>query len=409
MPPPSEDDVVRSILLAPLSDMERKLLEVVADPLVRGTHTWPTWNYVDLTFRRQTGQEAGPIAAGLPWLEMAGSRYGYYRLLWFRDEHGRAVVQPGAAPGKPSVRVGLTVAGMYHLSNDARAAQTAPQSVTDVFMSEYVVTLRTLVRNLHEAAPDPGGVVDVSLSFDFAEQAFEMLSSRVKFRLVGLDARGLFHDLVMNEPATSIQPGSEGEWRITSVLPLAELGTSGDPTDYIERLSAMFEVQRPGVRAHGPFDLTDALGRLDLVFRSVTRRHLWDSYPIDTVGRLNNEPRSIVDYRNQLVALTTLLELMKVPVLSGGNTGAKSLNRLRAWCEAYVDEDRHDEVATAIEDLRSVPNLRHGIAHAEAERTRRAARRLGLPLHVTNYPDAWDRIVSTVIAAMRSLGPHHRG
>jgi len=112
-----------SPLLQPLSDAEQELLRVVADPLYLGVHTWPTWNSVDLTYRKRARQEAAPVVAGLPWVQLPGLSLGAYRLLWFSDN-----VPAGTAPAEPSMTVGLTVAGMCRVASDFAHPTSPPES-----------------------------------------------------------------------------------------------------------------------------------------------------------------------------------------------------------------------------------------------------------------------------------------
>ncbi len=364
----------------------------MADPLQRGVHTWPTWDFVELTFRQRTGLEARPIAAGMPWLDITGRWHGYYRHLWFSD-----VVPPGTAPGDPRTVVGLTVAGIVRLIEESGAPHV------EALANFYVYVIRTLAQNLRLASPDPQGVVDVSLDYEFVYGAFASTQVEVLTRLPGIDTRAWLSDLIRNEPPTTIQE-TTGRSRIISWLPLEGIADADTPVDYVERLSAVLSTRDSlPIPERRPQDLTDSLGRLALAYRSVTRNHLWEQYPIEYVGRLSSDPQSGDQYRNHIESLSTLLELMRVPRLPDVEPNAKALNRLRSWLTAYIDPDRANDVTEAVDTLKCIPALRNLWAHTNVAAARQAARRLGLPVVVDDYPAAYNTVATAVISAATTL------
>jgi hypothetical protein len=385
------DDGSNCPLLQPLSPDEKSLLMLVAKPLRDGTFGWPTWNYIDLSFRQRTGREAGPVVAGMPWVQLSDS-LGIYRLLWFSD-----IVSAGTAPQDPRMKVGLTVAGMSRIAG-------AP-SPTDALLTSYLAILRGLHVKLASSSPDPSGVVETAMSLnDFV--------TNIRHRGVwapGLDPYELIEDLVRREPATSISSFEDAQagLRISACIPLGHFASVEKPAEYVEEL-----VRTQGAQAvaaaerRRPLDLTDALGRLALAMRAATRVHLWEAYPIDYPASLAVDPHSSSEYHGKLVALGTLFESMNPPKLPSTSAETKSLGRLQAFLAEFLDPGHEAEVQRAVGQLRDIVALRNGIAHAgddAAKSAAKASRRIGLPTAIGDYPAAFDLIAQTVIEASRSI------
>lgn len=383
-----------SPLLRPLTVEEDALLSIVWSPVVRGTYTWPTWDYVDLTFRKETGLEARTVIAGLPWVPLGPQQIGVYRPVWFSDS-----VPAGSAPYDGRMTVGLTVAGLCGLSPAGGAADGYQ---VDQLSFAYVIAIRTLAANLLTATPDPAGVVDTSLSFDL------LLAGAPNFTSQPDHARGLLHDVVMHEPATTIRADAPDNWRVVPTYPLDQLGRVDNPREYVEIITAMnLRQAATAVLERRPTDLVDALARLDMAFRAVTRRRLWQDFPTDQFSRLVQEPTSGPDYRDALVAIASVVESMSVPRVPGLDANARSLGKLAAFLGAYLDPERTLESEEAVNRLRDVAGVRQGIAHTNdnaARRANEAARRLGISPVVTDIPATYDVIARAVIASARSIG-----
>lgn len=382
-----------SPLLMTLSDTERELLSVIADPLIRGVYGWPTWNYVDLTFRRRCGQEASTVAAGLPWVMLEKS-LGPYRLFWASDN-----VSAGAAPTDDRTIVGLTVAGMCHITSDF-GGQDDPIALLGGL---YPVILGTLRQSLLTAAPKPGGVVRVGVSRGwFADTLRQGLMWPPE-----VDALAHITELAQREPATWLQAlgndASDDNTRISARLPLDELASSEDPRDYVEILTTRFAA--PLVfndLPRQPRDLVDAFERLNLALRPITGARLWRQVSMEYPARLVGDPHSAAEYRDNLAALCTIMEAMEVR----GDPEKKSLRRLEALISEKLSSERTAELAVAIDDLLAVVDLRVGIQHSgdkPARRAAEAARRLGIPPSPVDFVFVFDRIARRVIAALRIL------
>jgi hypothetical protein len=382
-----------SPLLQPLSPEEETLLGTIAGPLSRHTHAWPTWDYVDLTYRKNTNAEAAPIAAGLPWLYLKGAT-APYRLLWFSEP-----VNPGTAPGDPATRVGLTVAGMCHLATSS----SRPFSPFDHLTTIYVLVLHQAYNWLRQTIPDPDGVVEKGIPFGVTAEDLRQLA------IWGptVDIHQLLKDLVMREPATWVSSRGPGDLRIEARMSLVQFADCRTAPEYVETLSSLrIQTETSSSAPRGPLDLTDALGRLALAMQVVTRRHLWERYPIDYAARLSVEPHSGPEYRDHLVALTALFESMRVPKDQKLDPKVKALKHLEAFLKSRTDQDREPDIVSAIQILLDITALRNGFGHYNdnaASAAQAATRRLGLPPLIDDYPAAFDTIARAIITACRTL------
>ncbi|GEM_PF-5000935 len=126
-----------------LPEHQHRLIKLIGEQW-SGSYRWPTFDYVDRTFRQDTGGDTLATLAQLPVVQGQGG-YQPYGLVFSADGRGW---------GNPESRLGLTIAGMYYLP-DLRN-----------YMKQLVGAIDLAAQIEARLEPDPDAVVDLNLTVD---------------------------------------------------------------------------------------------------------------------------------------------------------------------------------------------------------------------------------------------------
>ena len=370
-----------SPLLAPLSEQQQRLVDLVANAFLQSGYQWPFYSYLEWMYDAE-GDDAWATLQSFPQL----GRFGYGPVWWVR---GSPNVRPGA-----EAEVALTILGMSHTE------QLRPHVPIFFQLLECMATARRSVR------PEPRAVPDVTVS----NEDFEAWCIRER-RMAPHSL--LVHQLLEHEPIGAFGGRSynleTGEW--TRAVPREIFDYTGlESVDhYVQRVQAWlegFEAPAPAISSPA-IPIPAALDHLDDVWRLVFGRWLFELRGAERISSLTDEAisREQVEARLGVIGELFRLATAKLPQPSKKRTMRdKPLANLYDAIAPRVPEEARPRIRDAVDRVEAIIALRDSRQHSgAAPRALAATRTLGLPYPITDWPGAWAIITAQAVDAISSV------
>jgi hypothetical protein len=363
-------------LLAPLTEDQRHLVDVVAEAFTREDYEWPFFDYVEGILDYE-GRNAIEVLQSFPTI----GRFSYGAVVWSRNDSREA-------------EVGLTVVGMSH-SSGLRGYVPAFFELVD-----YLAARR------RQMPPKPRQVRNLTVSSEEFDQYWK------GGRRLGLSAR-LTAKLKEHEPAVDWGTGSfdpdDGSWTTTPSRRIFQFEGMTTIEEYVERLEEFMVEPAPALPPilPSPLSLAATLDYLNVVWQLTHERaRLFDFAKAERVTRLAFDVQTQDEFAAHLSALADVLreadKRLDVPVLR--KERGRVLAKLQADIASRVDADGADRVAEAISTLRNVVTLRDAEQHGDAgARGVVAYRELRVAYPPTDWRAAWSVVSTHAISALNVL------
>lgn len=368
-----------------LPEHQQALVDIIGDQWQRNGR-WPVYDYIERTFRRQTGLSSLATMAQLPVV-------GRYFMLF--DEDG----QPW---GNPDRRVGLTAAGFYHF----------PQ------LRDHAVQLVTAVRLIADRdahlTPDPERVVKLDLTIEGVFDAIDPWLSTWSPADLGTALRQeppLWGALVDHPPIAEARSLASSK-RIRPDHRLSGfVGVSG-LDDYLCRVVRLLGAgARPPVEAQLPsaLGLAEALGYLDAVWRVQAGSHLLGHVNPSAAAKLAASCSSPDEFDARLSALADILAGVRVELAvdaekAASAAGEKSLARLRRRLEAELERDAFARASETVSDLQRAVRVRAAGQHSGAMSEMAGTfERFGVKYPPMDWGMAWEQVRARCAAAVNAI------
>ena len=129
-------------IFSKLPDHQQRLVDIIGSARAQSGR-WPTYDYIERTFRQDTGGNALTTMALLPSVRANVGPEVYH-----------LVFSEGGSWGRPADRHGLTIGGMSHF----------PELVEDA--AQLVSAISLIAARDAQVTPDPDGVVALEMSVD---------------------------------------------------------------------------------------------------------------------------------------------------------------------------------------------------------------------------------------------------
>jgi hypothetical protein len=345
---------------------------------------WPSFDFIDRTFRQQTGGDTLATMNALPAVRPATGLGAYY-LLFSED---------GQSWGNPTVRIGLTIAGMLHQIR---------------FRLDYapglVKAIDYIARRDRALPPNPDGEVHVELTLDELITAVgTSLDS-----LAGWPPEQLAPVLRQEPPLWgAVHP--DGVIRVTSARWLPAFVDVSEPRDYLARVVRVLgadQKPRPEPVLPSALALPEALGYLEAVWAVRTGSHILGLVRPAAAVKLAASSNSEEEFDGRMSALADILNQLTVKLSPQQEEKAgdeKSLLRLHRYLEEALEPEAFARAAEAVADLRAAVRVRATGQHADAV-TEVISRfeRLGVKYPPPDWGAAWELIRARCTAAVNTI------
>ncbi len=359
-------------LLAPLTDEQRLVVDLLAEAFLADDYQWPFYDHIERELDRRD-LDAQEILLTFPTL----GPWNYCAVHWNRND-------------SPEAEVALTVVGMSH--------SPALRNHLDIFFEllAYLITRRKERPGQRREVITP-----MVTSEEFAKHWLSLrrspLSPRLTMQLkehdypLGLGSGGSQEDGSWNVVVTRRLLAFAGVDSIDSyVAALEELGSSPPATEPV---------------LVSPFSLVGSLDFFNAVWALThNRTRLFNFVSADRTTRLAWDIQTEDEFLSQLSTLAGILREADKRLPNGKRSQLHPLGRIKADLQALVDPGSVARVSEAIETLEAIIVLRDAGQHPEAsDRGLRAADRLGLPHQPRNWTGAWQRVSTLATNALNTL------
>lgn len=379
---------VHGMLREPLTQDQLRLLQVIFEPFDRGLGS-PVWQYVDLTMDAKFGLDAAAMLGSLPTVGVHSPMSISYGLTWRDGSYS----QP-----QPDTRISLTVAGLRYLT-----------SAAEPLLGSFLVTIRHMIDEQAKLTPDPGQVVEATISSSSITE--ELTTRSIKGESgppVGAMLRKvrwlLGHEPYLYNVVHQPKPDVE-DWTVRIPAILRSYRGIASIDDYLDRLIDLVELPEPpsAPPSSGPLDIPNALGYLDAVWKSRTGSHLFVNLDPASIARLTLACDSQEDFNSFMAALADVLSrAVKPGTAVPPQRGA--LEQVRYWLIPRLDQDAGDRVTTAIGTLIQLRHIRVGTQHADARhKAVDAFREIGLAFPPSSWAYAWTHIAVMARGALDTV------
>lgn len=331
---------------------------------------WPVFQYVEQELYRECELDVMDTLATCPTIGGPASG-GHYGWTWC----------PTRQPGD---EIGLTVAGMVHVSDARREVEL------------FLDALTVLIQTQHSFKPSPTEVTTVEIR---ATEMRDCLPPAWRVDTVGLAS---IRDAFKHEPATwhcTSQPVDD--WVLT-LSPFVRQYAGLDAWEaYLERVIEVLTPQAPPPEPLYPSSLSlpEAIDYLNAVWRLHTARPLLRIGRAEAAAKLVLDCATVDEFESRLSALCGILDILDVPSSDG-----HKLTDLDAYLQGELGEESADRASEAIGDLRALFDLRVWRQHSGTERRAAAGMsRLGIVLPVLDWADAWQKVQARAVVALSAL------
>lgn len=363
-------------LVAPLTEEQQKLVDVVADAFVREDYQWPFFDYVEGTLD-DDGLDAVEVLSSFPVI----GRWGYGAIAWTRNN-------------SPESEVALTIVGMSHTE---RLRVHVP-----VFfhLVDYLVTRR------RHAQPRPREVRKLNVTSD--EFSDYWLSGRRSGISPRLTAKLTEHDPPTGWGSRGFNP-EDGAWTTTVTRQLFRFEGLKTIDEYVRLLEEVIGDSGPVPLPilPSPLSLAAALDYLNAVWRLThDRGRLFSFASAERTTRLAFDIQTAEEFAAHLSAFADILREAdkRLPVEPPRKDRSRALARIEADLRLRLESDAASRAADAIRTLELVIALRDANQHGEAsERAVAAHRELHIAYPTTNWRDAWATLSTHALNALNAL------
>ncbi|MET8847611.1 hypothetical protein [Amycolatopsis sp. NPDC004625] len=358
-------------LTEPPDDAQRALLSIVW-PLFAKHRQFPVFRYVEIRMRK-LGMDAFQVLESFPSIGINGYR-GRYGAVWTEWR--------GGAHPLPESPVCLTMAGLYHLDDEAKP-------IINIVLT-YLRTLSTRSEVLAEQ--NPFGVVEAPVTIDevFKSQNFDL-------EFIPSVAAIVEHE----SPWFRVTPNSE-PGQITGELGVLTDANFYSIEEYIDAISALTVPQQPTATTNyiNPLTLSRAITSLDVTCELVLKRKLIKKPAVDRTARFALDAASHGDLQAGLSALGEILSELDVP----GKKTIHPTGRLLDYLTQELPNADKGRIEGAIAAMEAVRVIRNSGQYPKPNtQLLQAHDHLGLPFPVREPIEAWNVIRAQINAAFTIL------
>lgn len=277
------------------------------------------------------GGQQHPIFNELPAVRTSIGMGAYYVL--FSED--------GQSWGNPNVRMGLTIAGMWHVPY-----------FRDSYAPGLVRAIEYVARRDRTLPPNPDGAVYLELTLDD-------LITAMGHSLAGWEPDRLA-PLLRQEPPLWGAVHPDNTIRITSARWLPSFIDVSEPRDYLGRVVRSLGADQgpqPVAVLPSALALPEALGYLDAVWRAQTGTHLLGLIRPAAAAKLAARCNSADEFDGRLSALSDVLGQLNVQLPPDEEKPKaqeeKSLGRLRRNLAGRLEAEAFERVSAAVGDLQA--------------------------------------------------------
>lgn len=369
-------------ILTRLPSDQQALVEFLGESWSQ-TRSWPVFDYLNRKLLTSFGVDAMEAMSRLPVVQRP---YGQemYRLVF---------TERGGPFAEPDQRVGLTIAGLYHLPSAEEAVR------------QLVAVIGYLADADAALEPDPDRAVGLDL------EVIDLLTTHLPRELRGWRPADVAHALEHEPPLWGAVSPTYDHLRVRAGR-LSIFRGVRDPDDYLRRVIRLLGADAPPTVAPAvvsPLDLPEALGYLDAVWRFRFGSHLLGWTLPAAAARLALPCASADEFDARLSALADILGHLTVeppPMADRAESRAKegSLARLRRGLEGELEGEAFQRADAAIRNLQHVVRIRVGGQHSgPGGETAKAFRQLGLRYPPSDPGAAWEEIRSVSATAIHAI------
>lgn len=371
----------RHPLLAPFTQPQQAVFDVLAEVWLNGGERYPVYDYVEREIDKR-GYALEEVLPTFPAIRARapGPLATVYQAVWsYRLGGGR------------DSPIGLTIAGLAHLPRENQKV-----------VREFLTVLRWMARVRLEATSDPFTVSEVSVKSSDLSRAMRRGGRRLaRMRM-----------LFAHEP--SIWGGGnadqgEADWTWSCPRQLRYFVDVRDVNDYLHRMTAFIEpdsdedadaVTLP--RDDPPLGFAAALDSFDTLWRLKYGKRLVVLPSAFSVASLEYEARTPEDFDARLSSLGQILKGFDIP--AGRGASGHPVMRLHAAMQRDLPVEAHQRVAGAVATLEAAVFVRNARQHAPAAPQAVAALKvLGTTYPITDWSSTWSLIQRQVTLALWDL------
>ena len=367
-------------LLSTPDEEQQHLLDVISEGY---RDTWPIAQYVEATLYQEYGiRDTRSLILRCPRVPIAGNQSSYG---WFRFEGGRPDTY------QPKDTIGLTIAGMVHLSR--------PSKTVGLFLD----VLAVLVEAEGFFTPSPTTLQTVEIASTELLSAVNSRRGRsVPFSSSTLDR---IKPVLAGEPSTwhcTIRSLDTSGWVVSLSPFIRSYADISDPQDYLERLVSEISSppEAPAPRYASALSLPEAIDYLNAVWRLFADKPLLRIARAEAAAKLALECATADEFDSRLSALCSILDDLRLPDSDSG----KKLSDLKDYLATKLSDEPAARSEACIDDLRDLFALRAWRQHPGAvPRGRGAVRRLGIELPTDDWGAAWRVLQARTVSALAGL------
>lgn len=359
-------------LFDPLDEPQTLLLNLLNEQFVKEGAELPYFSYISRQMLK-SGYDAAEVIGGLPTLNFPEIHNGRYSAVW-TDTAGSVLQRTN--------RVGLTMAGLYHVGGDG--AQTIIEGVLSI--------TRAMSKAQDKYADNPFTVPAVDIDIKEALRENER-------RLLPWVAKVAEHEFVAMNVYNSGSP-AEPKWRgELRLLTEAEFVTA---EDYLTAITALATPQHESVFVYtDPLALPRAITSFERSCELALKTRLVVRPAVDRTVLFGADVASHSELQSGLSALGELLGDLDVP----GKKPSHALGRLFGHLTNALPSIDQTAVKDAIDRMDAVREIRNTGQHDKTKIELIAAHdRLGLTFPIRDPAGAWDTIRAQMVFALHTLG-----
>jgi len=363
-------------LLEPVSEDQGRLLGVIYEHFGRSGE-WPIWQYVEMRFEDSDEANASETFSSLPTLYNGSLGRIQYQFAWTQNSFFN-----------PNDKVGLTVAGLMHVSDAAN------------LVNHYLTALEELVLIRKSLVPNPTEVVEQEIGWDtmvsILVQKEKVHSAPQLHRTAVAKVVRMFDHEPYIFNSQYFANGDEIEsWRMKLPAALKRFEGVSDVADYVGRISTdAMSSSRPRLRQTlSPLALVNSLGYLDAVWQNTFKQALLPHSDIASSAKLALGCDSAEEFESRMAAFYDIMEHVKIPRGEVEPTKDGSVSRLEEFLLDALSESSSDRITEAASSLRQLLRIRSGSLHPSSRsKAATAFAELGIPYPPVSWSSTWDEI-----------------
>lgn len=396
---PSETS--QPLLLGELRPDQKDLIALLGRPWMvdhlEDTAGWPVWDFVRRRFaiNHPEGPPAEDVLGSLPLITSPAFYNGSYGLWWRSQSPGLAL--------QPDERVGLTIAGLEHLERCFNDDKPKKPRLVSVCLD----ILRAAAAKEEDLLADSDWTKPASGSLDLRTERFRG-AANPPVEIIGQVLQHEYMPLTRASTKYNYEIALGRGW-------LSRFSEVATAADYLRILDSMTTTASDADLPSSPLGLPATLDYLGLLLAQhpgwTEPRPVLNLADFDAAASILLLPADRPTFDQRCSSLWNIFCHLRVPpgsdadyTLEGWNPNAKgSLNNFAIWLKRNLDPDEARNCQQALTHLRAIGHVRQGSQHASAStaaKRTKAMTRLGIPYPVTNWPDAWNAVLSTAAASL---------